>query len=104
MKENAVNQNYEKVFLLGKEALFTNFRLDPKTIPKDIYYYDIRGNETNEFSMLEKKVLVNHCGTILVKEPFLELEVKEYINIKDEIDFIGEEITLDEFISKLSKN
>lgn len=34
MKENAVNQNYEKVFLLGKETLFTNFRLDPKTIPK----------------------------------------------------------------------
>lgn len=44
------------------------------TIAED---YDIRGNETGEFSMLEKQVLVNHCGTILkIKILFLKVFLK----------------------------
>lgn len=70
MKEiNALKESYEKFEILGRQALFTNLRLDRSTIPEGIFAYDVRDECDGEINQLKSFVFVNHWGTVLVKEP-----------------------------------
>lgn len=66
--------NYEKydlVELFGKPALFTSERLSPAKIPAGLYVSHVRGDDetTGGFAELAPRVLVNHFGSIVTKEP-----------------------------------
>ena len=66
---NAQDENYELVMLDEFPVLFTNGRLDRKSIPEGLFCYDIRHDDECQGIACEVKpfVLVNHWGTILSK-------------------------------------
>lgn len=50
-------------------GLFTNQRVDRKTLSRGWYAYDIRTNSNGTLCSLEPNVVVNHGGTFLTKTP-----------------------------------
>ena len=80
-KVDAKSVTWEKVEVLGKEGLFTIFRVDKSSIPEGWIMYEVRHSEYDWTEPVEIAlgVLVNHMGTLLVKEPF-ELVPSEITN------------------------
>lgn len=93
------DDKYEKIELFGKPALFTNDRITDADIPKGMYSYHIRHGDDGVMCAIEKRVAVNHAGSVITKEP-LDLGKEGYIslNADNEPDFIGETMSLYEFL------
>lgn len=93
--------SYEVVDLFGKPALFTNERMSESDIPAGLYVCHVRGDDltTGGFAELAPKVLVNHYGSIITKEP-IDFGEKGYIAFTEETDphFTGESATFAEFM------
>ncbi len=98
-KVNAKTEDYESFFILGQDALFTNSRLDRATILEGLYAYDLRDECDGNINELKDFVLVNHWGTVLVKEPIAGadrgVQIKPY-----DYNYIGDTMTVDEFMSE----
>ena len=96
--------NYEKydlIELFGKPALFTNERLTEADIPLDLYLCHVRGDDETAggFAELAPRVLVNHFGSIITKEP-IDFGKEGYISFTEDTEpnFTGRSITLRGFI------
>ena len=104
MAVDANNEVFEIVTIDGREALFTNLRIDRETVPKGFYCYDIR--ETEGFSgvaaSVEQYVLVNHWGSILTKKSF-PLKNGSYEIKADDIDYLGVTCTVELYKGKKSR-
>ena len=98
MSIDARREEFEHVELFGKKALFTNARIDPDTIPDGIFCYHVRGSDSDpgELNTLELHVAVNHAGSILTAEK-IKLPKTGYLRIRGEINFLGEDVTLDDY-------
>lgn len=60
---------YEIVSVNDCPYMFTNMRIDRKTIPDELVAYDVRDEDCNgEFAQIQKFVWVNHWGTIIGKD------------------------------------
>ena len=72
MRKNAKEIEWEKVEVLGKEGLFTDYRVNRDTIPEGYFMYEIRHDDDCQGDPVQiaKWVIVNFWGTLLVKEPF----------------------------------
>ena len=92
------DDKYEKIELFGKPALFTNDRITDADIPKGMYSYHIRHGDDGVMCAIEKRVAVNHAGSVITKEP-LDLGKEGYISLSDENapNFTGEIVSLYEF-------
>ena len=101
MSYDATKEVYEYIELLGKPALFSNFRIDKNTVPDGMYCYDLRGSgkDIGKPITLENSVLVNHAGCVLLPE---KLNIPKYgcINIKKKINFLGEELSIEDFCTR----
>ena len=101
---DARKERFERVLIDGREALFTNLRIDRSTVPKGLYCYDIR--ETDGFSgvaaSVERYVWVNHWGTILSKELF-SLENGRYEIEADDIEYLDEYCTVEDYVKNESR-
>ena len=102
-------EKYDVVELFGKPALFTSDRLNNSDIPQGLYVYHVRGDDetTGGFAALEPRVLVNHFGSIVTKEPvdfgekgFIEFTEDTEPNFKSKSAsfsvFMDERFSLDE--------
>ena len=93
MRKNAKEIEWEKVEVLGKEGLFTDYRVNRDTIPEGYFMYEIRHDDDCQGDPVQiaKWVIVNFWGTLLVKEPFnLEpspMTNNAYLNIDQEEDW-----------------
>lgn len=78
---NAKEVGWEKVEVLGREGLFTCLRVDRNTVPEGWYMYEVRHDDECHGEPVEIAlwVMVNHWGTLLVKEPF-DLEKSQFAN------------------------
>ena len=101
---NYIQINYDKydlIELFGKPALFTNERLTKADIPLDLYLCHVRGDDetTGGFAELAPRVLVNHFGSIITKEP-VNFGKEGYIPFTEDTEpnFTGQLITLRDFI------
>lgn len=95
---NANETSYEKFEILGREALFTDLRIDRKTLPEGLYGYDLRECDDGNGDPCELKsfVLVNHYGTVILKEPISGAD--DGVVIRDEdYNFLDGHLTLEEF-------
>ena len=107
---------YSVVEIFGKPGLFANERLTEDDIPKGLYLYHLRYDDDNcEMQTLERKVTVNHAGSLVTAEE-IDFGNQEYIELTDESDlsFLGVDSdfehllsgdiptfdTLDEYINK----
>lgn len=90
---DAMSITWEKVEVLGQEGLFTDLRIKRDTVPKGWYMYEVRhdDNDWGDPVQICLGVLVNHFGTLLVKE-HIELELSynmnnAYVDIDPEEDW-----------------
>lgn len=63
---------WEKVEVLGRKGLFTELRIDRDSIPDGCHMYEVRHDDNCQGNPVQiaRWVMVNHLGTLLVKEPF----------------------------------
>lgn len=98
MSVDATKELFEHVELFGKPALFTDSRIDVSTVPLGFYCYDLRGsdNDPGRPVTLELHVGVNHAGTVLTPQK-VKIPESGYKRLKDGLNFLGEEISLEQF-------
>lgn len=101
---NANETSYERFEILGREALFTDLRIDRKTLPNGLYAYDLRDCDDCSGDPCEVKsfVLVNHWGTVIVKEPIEGADDGVLLD-DDDYNYLGEDMTLDKFANPAPK-
>ena len=92
------DDEYELIDLFDKPALFTNARITDEDIPKGMYCYHLRHGDDEYFSTIEKRVTVNHSGSVITKEP-IDLGEQGYISFTEDTspNFTGEIMSLYEF-------
>ena len=99
MRVNARTEEFQHIELFDKYALFTNARIDQSTVPDGWYCYDFCGSDDDpgELCYIEKSVMVNHAGSVLMPEE-LELPASGRLDARDEFGFLDEgDMTLREF-------
>ena len=90
--KNAIpDEQYDTVDFFDKPALFSNGRVDRKTLPDGLYAYDLRGSDfdTGDPIAVEDKVSVNHAGTVILGEP-LDLGDEGRLMLDDNLNFAGD--------------
>ncbi len=95
---NANEADYEEFEILGREALFTNMRIDRNTLPDGLYAYDLRDECNGEPNELKSFVLVNHLGTVVVKEPIEGADSGVELT-SDDCNFLGGDMSLEDFLN-----
>lgn len=101
---NLEDDEYEKIELLGKTALFSNARLTDADIPEGLYCYHLRhSDDGGKFCSVEPRVGVNHGGSVILKEP-LDFGESGYISLDEETspNFSGERENFSDFLSDTS--
>lgn len=101
MAIDAREEEFERVELFGKPALFTNSRIDRTTVPKGLHCYDLRGsdNDPGRPVTVEPKVGVNHAGTVITAEP-VDMKGKDYRPIRGKLNFLGDEAGVMDFLAE----
>ena len=96
--ENIDSFDFELIEILDKKALFTNSRVPDYALPDGLHKYELRGGDTEDFYTVEKSVLVNHSGTILMCEP-LEFGKNDYVELDENTapNFLGIDMSVSEF-------
>lgn len=89
---NATNTDYvcseypdfQVIEVCGQTALYSDERLKMTDIPKGFHLYHLRESDNGDgFASLERKVLVNHGGSVVTKEP-IDFAGKDRIDFTDE--------------------
>lgn len=97
-----LDEELDAVEVCGVKGVFANERIAPQDVPKGLYKYDLRySDERREFTSIEKKVIVDHGGTVLLKEQ-LDLGPDGVIEFDEETspNFLGYEETLRELLAE----
>ena len=96
MKADARKEEYEHVELFGKPALLTWDRIQPDTVPRGWYKYELRG-EAGDPITIEAKVGIDFEGTVLSPSEISIDPNKRYRGVTNQINYLGESMTLAEF-------
>ena len=100
-QENIRDEKMQAVEFMDRKALFSDTRLKKGEVPEGLYRYELRDRGDGEFCSVEKEVVVNHAGTLLMKEP-LDLGENGYIELDNEtgLNFLGYDQTMQEFMTE----
>lgn len=92
------DNDLELIEFAGQTAAFTEFRITDADIVKGLHSYHLRHDDEGDFCALEKRVTVNHGGTVITKEP-IDLGEQGFIPINEDNypNFLGEIISMHEF-------
>lgn len=61
--------DYQYMEVLGVEGVFSNLRIESKTLPEGFHKYSLREGEDAFCAQVAEAVLVNHAGDFITKEP-----------------------------------
>ncbi len=98
--QKLTDEKLDVIEVCDRYALFSNGRILPEELPTGLYAYDLRQSDDGDrFCSIEKTVMVNHGGTILVKEPF-DFKDADFISLNDDNDpnFLGYDLAPQEFM------
>lgn len=96
---DARKETFELAMLDEYPVLFTNARVDRKTVPEDLFCYDVRHDDEDQGIVCEVKpyVVVNHWGTILSKAEIpMEEDGSYYPN--EDMNYLGEISTVEKYL------
>jgi hypothetical protein len=108
IRYNAMQEDFERVTVLGLPMLFTNARIDRASVPKGYYLYEVRHDDDQQGDpvQLGRWIMVNHWGTLISNKP-VKLEPSPtidnaYRDIDPETDwnYEGESTTLQEYMAE----
>lgn len=99
---DAREEKFEPFELFGKVVLFTDGRIDPKTVPEGLYLYSLRHGDDDSIPLtVEKHVTVNHFGNIISKREIPFPDGEEYAEIPGDDDWgylsDMDEMTVDDY-------
>ena len=97
-----LDEELDTVEVCGVKGLFVNERIAEQDVPEGIYKYDLRYlDERREFTSVEKKVIIDHGGTVLLKEQ-LDLGPDGVIEFNEETfpNFLGYKETPRELLAE----
>ena len=97
-----LDDKFDAIEVCDVKGVFTFERIVEQDVPEGLYKYDLRySDEIGEFTSIEKKVIVNHGGTVLLKEK-LDLGPDGVIEFNEETspNFLGYEETPREFLAE----
>ena len=104
MRYSADGLYYEKVIVLGYQALFTNERIKRDTVPDGWYLYEVRHDDECQGIPcgIAKGVLVNFWGSLLMLDKLPEVEEEGYLCIDEEewTDGMSEGYLLNDYLEK----
>lgn len=107
-RHDAMQEQYERVTVLGLPMLFTNSRLDRETVPKGLFLYEVHHDDDQQGDPVQigKWIMVNHWGTLISNKP-VKLEPSPsidnaYRDIDPENDwnYEGKEATIQEYMAE----
>ncbi len=107
-KIDARKEKFQVVTVFGEKMLFTNARVEPKSVPKGLHLYEVRHSDEDwgEPIQIAEWIRVNHWGTLLSAKP-IELEKSpvidnSYRDINPETDWNYEsnELTVREYLKE----
>lgn len=104
-KRNAqyyLDDKFDAVEVCDMKGVFTYERIAKQDVPEGLYKYDLRYlDERREFTSIEKNVIVNHGGTVLLKEQ-LDLGPNGVIEFNEETfpNFLGYKETPRELLAE----
>lgn len=98
MRVNARKEEFKRVELFGKPALYTSSRIDRSTVPKGFYCYDLRGSDFDPGKpvRLENWVIANHAGTVVTAKP-ITIPKSGAKQLSCKLNFLGGSLTLADF-------
>lgn len=100
---DARTEVFEVIEFFNTPMLYSMYRLDRTTVPKNLFTYEVRHSDYDDADPAEikKDVLVSFWGTLISSQP-LQLDERgcRYIRPKDEWGFTGEECTLNDYMAK----
>ena len=107
-RENAMQEKYTEVTVLGKSMLFTDLRIDRATVPKGLYMYEVRHDDDmrGDPVQIARWIMVNHWGTLISSEPLKLVPSRTinnaYLDIDPEKDWNYEGVisTIPEYMEK----
>ena len=97
-----LDEELDTVEVCGVKGLFVNERIAEQDVPEGLYKYDLRYlDERREFTSVEKKVIIDHGGTVLLKEQ-LDLGPDGVIEFNEETfpNFLGYKETPRELLAE----
>lgn len=105
---NAKKETFEEVEVMETRMLFTCLRVDPKTVPKGMYMYEVRHDDDGRGDPVQigKWIIVNHWGTLISNRPIklgpLAPNGNAYLDIDPDKDwnYLGTESTLADYMKK----
>lgn len=107
MRDNAMEEIYEEVTVFGKRMLFTCARIDPDTVPKGMYQYEVRHDDNMQGipCQVAKWIMVNHWGTLITNRPIKLQQNAAGSNAYRDIDindwnYEGAAMTLKEYMER----
>lgn len=94
---------YEQIKIFGKEALFSDVRIQRESVPEELIQYEVRhDDEGGTPTEVAKGILVNFFGTLLVKGGLhqLEEEGNKFVGERDWSYTGDRSCTLEEYLRK----
>ena len=100
MAVDATEKVFDLLELFGHTVLFICMRIDCRTVPKNLYVYDVRHDDDCSGKIVEVKphIMINHWGTIICKVP-IEMTDNGYRYVEDgDYRYTGETCKLTEYM------
>ena len=105
---NAKKETFEEVEILKTRMLFSHKLIDPKTVPKGMYMYEVRQKDVGDGTPVQigKWIIVNHSGTLISNRPIklgpTAPNGNAYLDIDPDKDwnYLGTESTLADYMKK----
>lgn len=97
---DAMKESFEILELFGRKVLFTCMRIDRKTVPDNLYAYDVRHDDdcTGEICQIKSYIMVNHRGTIITDTT---IKMNDFLGCcfvtKDDYNYTDDSCYLHEF-------
>lgn len=100
---DARTEKFDVIEFFDIPMLYSMFRLERTTVPKNLYMYEVRHSDYDDAVPVEikKDVLVNFWGTLISSRP-LQMHERDcsYIRPNDDWGFTGEETSLIDYMAE----
>ena len=101
MDTSFLDEDMEMIEVLDHPALFTDGRIPRKAVPEGLYAYDLYEScDTGDFCYIASRVIVNHGGTVLTKEP-IDFGGADRIDLTEDtsLNFLGGTMRVHDFMA-----
>ena len=101
MDTSFLDEDLDIIEVLEQPALFSNGRIQREAVPEGLYAYDLDEScDTGNFCYIAPRVIVNHGGTILTKEP-IDFGGADRIDLTEDTspNFLGGSMRVHDFMA-----